>query len=47
MNTCVKTDILVKPRKGFAEEVSKLSMLEILKNYEYFEGLSTQIFDLF
>lgn len=47
MNTCAKTDILVKPRKGFAEEVQKLSMLEILKNYEYFEGLSTQIFDLF
>ena len=47
MNTSHKTDILVKPRKGFAEEVSKLSMTEILKNYEYFEGLSTQIFDLF
>lgn len=47
MNTSHKTDILVKPRKGFAEEVSKLSMTEILKNYEYFEGLSTQIFELF
>jgi len=47
MNTCNKTDILVKARKGFAEEVSKLSMPDILKNYEYFEGLSTQIFDLF
>mmetsp|Transcript_28307 Transcript_28307/g.37781 ORF Transcript_28307/g.37781 Transcript_28307/m.37781 type:complete len:120 (-) Transcript_28307:1379-1738(-) len=47
VNTCDKTDILVKPRKGFAEEVQKLSMNEILKNYEYFEGLSTQIFEMF
>ena len=47
MNTCMKTDIMVKPRKGFSDEVRNLSMTEILKNYEYFEGLSTQIFDLF
>ena len=43
----MKTDIMVKPRKGFSDEVRNLSMNEILKNYEYFEGLSTQIFDLF
>ena len=47
MNTCNKTDIMTKARKGFSEEVRKLKMSEILKNYEYFEGLSTQIFDLF
>jgi hypothetical protein len=47
MNTCMKTEIMTKPRKGFNEEVRNLSMTEILKNYEYFEGLSTQIFDLF
>ena len=47
MNTCMKTEIMTKPRKGFSEEVRNLSMGEILKNYEYFEGLSTQIFDLF
>lgn len=47
MNTCMKTDIMTKPRKGFSEEVRKLNITEILKNYEYFEGLSTQIFDLF
>ena len=38
---------MTKPRKGFSAEVRNLSMSEILKNYEYFEGLSTQIFDLF
>ena len=47
MNTCTKTDILTKPRKGFSEEVRNLNISDILKNYEYFEGLSTQIFDLF
>lgn len=47
MNTCMKTDIMVKPRKGFSEEVRKLNISEILQNYAYFEGLSTQIFDLF
>ena len=47
MNTCMKTDIMTKARKGFSDEVRQLSMTEILKNYEYFEGLSTQIFDLF
>ena len=47
MNTCLKTDIMTLPRQGFAEQVQNLSMTEILKNYEYFEGLSTQIFDLF
>ncbi len=41
MNTCMKTDIMTKPRKGFSEEVRKLKMSEILKNYEFFEGLST------
>jgi hypothetical protein len=43
----MKTDIMTKARKGFSDEVRQLSMTEILKNYEYFEGLSTQIFDLF
>jgi hypothetical protein len=38
---------MTKPRKGFSEEVRNLNMSEILKNYEYFEGLSTQIFDIF
>ena len=47
MNTCMKTDILTKPRKGFSDEVRNLNISDILKNYEYFEGLSTQIFDLF
>ena len=41
MNTCMKTEILTKPRKGFSEEVRKLNISEILKNYEFFEGLST------
>jgi len=27
--------------------VHNLNIADILKNYEYFEGLSTQIFDLF
>ena len=43
----MKTDILTKPRKGFSDEVKNLNISDILKNYEYFEGLSTQIFDLF
>ena len=43
----MKTDILTKPRKGFSDEVRNLNISDILKNYEYFEGLSTQIFDLF
>lgn len=45
MNTCIKTDILVKPRKKLVEVVRELTTSQILKNYEYFEGLSTQIFD--
>ena len=45
MNTCIKTDILVKPRKKLSEEVRNLKTNQILKHYEYFEGLSTQIFD--
>ena len=47
MNTCMKTDILVKPRKKLSEEVRNLKTANILKNYEFFEGLSTQIFDQF
>ena len=47
MNTCIKTDILVKPRKKLAEEVRNLTTAQMLKNYEFFEGLSTQIFDQF
>lgn len=47
MNACLKTDIFVKPRKGFSEEVRKLRMSDILKNYEFFENLATQIFQLF
>lgn len=47
MNTCIKTDILVKPRKKLAEEVGNLSTAQILQNYEYFEGLCSQIFDQF
>ena len=47
MNTCIKTDILVKPRKKLSEEVRNLKTSQILRNYEFFEGLSTQIFDQF
>lgn len=41
MNTCIKSDILTKPRKKLPEEVSQLTTPQILQNYEFFEGLCT------
>jgi len=47
MNTCLKTDMLTKPRKKLSDEVRTLRTADILRNYEFFEGMCTQIFDMF
>ena len=47
MNTCLKTDMLTKPRKKLSEEVRTLRTADILRNYEFFEGMCTQIFTMF
>ena len=47
IEVCAKTDVLVKPRHGFTDEIRKLDVTDILKNYEYFEGMSRRIFELF
>ena len=38
MNTCLKTDMLTKPRKKLSDEVRTLRTADILRNYEFFEG---------
>lgn len=47
MNIANKTDILSKPMAKISEDVRALRSSEILKHYEYFEALVTQIFQLF
>ena len=41
MNTCLKTDMLTKPRKKLSDEVRTLRTSDILRNYEFFEGMCT------
>lgn len=43
-NIANKTDILSKPMAKISEDVKSLRTHEILKNYEYFEAIVTQIF---
>jgi len=47
LNVSIKTDILCKSLGSISDDVRNLSDSQILKNYEFFEALSTQIFDLF
>jgi hypothetical protein len=44
VNIANKTDILSKPIAKISEDVRALQTKEILKNYEYFDALVTQIF---
>jgi len=47
LNVSVKTDILCKGLKTISSDVAQLKTSEILKNYEYFEAMVVQIFDIF
>lgn len=47
VNIANKTDILSKPMAKISDDVRQLRSSEILKHYEYFEALVTQIFQLF
>jgi len=47
VNVANKTDILTKPMSKISEEVRALRTSEILKNYEFFEALVSQIFSQF
>lgn len=47
INIANKTDILSKPIQKISEDVRALSTSDILRHYEYFEALVTQIFQLF
>ena len=47
LNVSKKTDILCKSLASISDEVRVLTPSQILKNYEFFEALSQQIFDLF
>jgi len=44
INIANKTDILTKPMAKISDDVRALRTSEILKHYEYFEALVTQIF---
>lgn len=47
LNISVKTDILSKSMQRINDDVSALKTEQILKHYEYFEAMVTQIFALF
>lgn len=47
INTNMKTDILAKTLQTVSQDVHALSTTDILKHYEFFESLVTQIFDMF
>jgi hypothetical protein len=47
LNVSCKTDILTKGLKTISTDVAALKTAEILKNYEYFEAMVVQIFDIF
>jgi hypothetical protein len=47
VNIANKTEILSKPMTKISEDVRELKTNDILKNYEYFEALVTQIFAQF
>lgn len=47
INVSIKTDILAKTLQTVSADVHGLSTADILKHYEFFESLVTQIFDMF
>ena len=47
LNIANKTDILAKGMQKISDDVAALRTADILKHYEYFEALVTQIFALF
>jgi len=47
LKVCTNTEIMCKGLKNISNEVRALRTVEILKHYEFFEAMVTQIFDIF